>query len=424
MLPPIPLDETLKPFATDNQWAYYEAFVAHGSTRKAANALLRNRSSLQEALHALVRNAKNLGWQEPHPEQIVKGVSTLTNADGSVAAVWEKTKLRGMHPDDAIELPDPKKLVSLSTMTDQEGRVVVQWAKEKMELQERENLWLVFAEELAKKIERAEPVDTPLGLPHQDLLAVYPVSDFHVGMLAWGQETGDADYDLSISEALLKNASTRLIASCPPCEQALIAFAGDFTHYDSYESVTPAHRNLLDADGRYPKMLRVAVRMIRHFIAAALARHQNVHVIFERGNHDPSTAAAITIFLEALYENEPRVTIDTSPMAYHYFEWGSVLIGTHHGDKAKPEKLPGIMAHDRAEAWGRTKHRLWLTGHRHNESRKEFPGCKVETLEVIIPLDAYASHAGYRGSASMKSIVFHREYGEIERHTVRPEMWA
>jgi len=272
-------------------------------------------------------------------------------------------------------------------------------------------------------VKRAAPVKAPKGRSHADLLAVYPVGDHHTGMMAWPDETGDEAYDLKIAEQVMRDASVRLIDTCPPCDQALIPFLGDFLHYDSYAAVTPAHRNLLDADGRFPKMVETGVRIVRHIIAAALERHGRVNVIFEGGNHDPATAAFMRILLSCLYENEPRVTVDKTPTGVHYFEWNRVLIGTHHGDKIKGEKLPSIMAHDRPEAWGRTAHRVWFTGHVHHESLKSFPGCKVETMEVLAPLDAYAAGAGYRGHRSMKAIVYHCEYGEVERHTVQPSMF-
>ena len=128
------------------------------------------------------------------------------------------------------------------------------------------------------------------------------------------------------------------------------------------------------------------------------------------------------IMLAALYENEPRVTVDKTPSRFHYYEWGKVLLGVHHGDRVKMDRLPAVMAHDQSEAWGRTAHRIWLTGHVHHDSRKEFPGCLVESFGVLAPLDAYASAGGYRSQRSMKALVFHREHGEQERHTVRPSM--
>lgn len=423
MLPPRTLDETLRPFATETQWAYYEAFVQEGSLRKAALLLGRAIGSIQPSIDLMLRNAVAGGWKAPQPEMVVKGVSTLTGPDGSVKAIWEKTRIRGMDREEAIHLADPKKLVSLSTATDGEGRVIMQWAKEKPEDAEREKLWELFAAELSKKIKPTAPVSTPTGFSNKDLAAVYPIGDHHLGMMAWSKETGDANYDMKIAEKLLDGATARLVDSCPPCDTALVAFLGDFLHYDSYDTVTPAHRNLLDADGRYPKMVHTAVRMIRSIIAGALRRHKNVAVIFAKGNHDPSTAAFMTVLLEALYEKEPRVDINTSPMHYHYWRFGKNLVGVTHGDKAKMAQLPAIMAHDQAEWWGLTLFRLWLTGHVHRDSKMTFPGCKVESLEVLPPLDAYASHAGYRGYRSMKALVLHKDFGEIERHTVTPDMF-
>lgn len=398
-----------------------DGMAIHGSIAATCRALDVNRSTFEGRL----REARRRGFvSDKQPKLIIKGQSILRNEAGEEIARWDKSRLPGREVEDTTQLPDPKKIVKLSTLYDQQGKVTQQWVSEKPEDAQREALWMAFAEKIAMAVPRAAPVKAPKGKSRADLLAVYPVGDQHHGMQAWAEETGDADYDLKISEQIFRDASVRLIDTCPPCDQALIPFLGDFLHYDSYAAVTPAHKNLLDADGRYPKMVETGVRIIRHIITAALERHRLVTVIFEGGNHDPATAAFMRILLACLYENEPRVTIDKSPMGCHYFEWCKVLIGTHHGDKIKGEKLPGIMAHDRPEAWGRTAHRVWFTGHVHTESLKSFPGCKVETLEVLPPLDAYAAGAGYRGNRSMKAIVFHCEHGEVERHTVNPDMFA
>lgn len=397
-----------------------DAIVTHGSVSAAARALNVNRSTFE----ARVIEAKRRGFISTLPPRLMmKGQSILRNKAGEEVARWDKTKLAGRDAADTFQLPDPKKVTKVSTFLDQQGNVAAQWISEKPDDAERERLWQLYAEKIAGDVKRAAPVKAPKGRSHADLLAVYPVGDHHTGMMAWPDETGDAAYDLKIAEQILRDASRRLIDTCPPCEQALIAFMGDFHHYDSYAAVTPAHKNLLDADGRFPKMVETGVRMVRHVIMAALERHRHVNVIFEGGNHDPATAAFMRILLACLYENEPRVTVDKSPMGCHYFEWRKVLIGTHHGDKIKGEKLPSIMAHDRPAAWGRTAHRVWFTGHVHHESLKSFPGCKVETLEVLPPLDAYAAGAGYRGNRSMKAVVYHGEHGEVERHTVNPGMF-
>ncbi len=422
MLPPRILDETLKPFATETQWAYYEAFVQEGSLRKAALLLGRAVGSIQPSINLMLRNALAGGWVAPQPEMVVKGTSTLTRGDGSVSAIWEKTRIRGLDREEAIHLADPKKLVSLSTMTDGENRVIAQWAKEKPEDFEREKLWELFAETLGQKIP-AKKVVKAKAANYADFLSVYPVGDHHHGMLAWAAETGAENYDIKISQDRLATATRLLIDACPPSEQALIPFLGDFFHTDGYKSVTPQHGNLLDSDVRFPKMFELGCSMVEYTIDAALEKHKSVHVIWETGNHDPTTAAAMRTFLRRLYRDNPRVTIDTSPQFFHYYRFGKVLLGTNHGDKVKPAQLAAVMAADRAVDWGETTYRMWMTGHVHHEARKEFPGCFWESFGVLAPLDAYAAAGGWRSICQMQALVFHKEHGLAGRSIVTPGMF-
>ena len=86
------------------------------------------------------------------------------------------------------------------------------------------------------------------------------------------------------------------------------------------------------------------------------------------------------------------------------------------------EALPGVMAADRAEMWGASKFRYWLTGHIHNQQIKEFAGCTVESFNTLAPNDAYAANGGWRSRQNMKAIILHKEFGEVARHTVCPQM--
>src|SRR5437879_2450418 len=117
---------------------------------------------------------------------------------------------------------------------------------EKPEDAEREKLWEFFASKLGEGIPAKPAVEASPGLRYENLLSSYPVGDHHTGMLAWALETGSENYDLKIAEARLAGAVRRLIDVCPPSEQAIIPFLGDFFHYDSYQSVTPTNRHLLD----------------------------------------------------------------------------------------------------------------------------------------------------------------------------------
>lgn len=427
------IDEGYKRYATERQAEFIDAVNLHGSKRSAAEALGLHHSTLCDAIKSVIRKASQQGYMPPKidlaiPEGMTsRGPSILEDADGRVLQVWNKMKSAGMDPADAIQLPGPKHIKRMATLRDSQGNVTQQWVTEEPDAKDKESLWKGFSDGLKGELTRYEPVAFAGHSAARDLLACYPVGDHHLGMLAWGKETGGESYDLKISEKLISDAANYLIDSAPSCEQALIPFLGDFLHYDSFDAVTPTGHNLLDADGRYPKMVRSGVRAMRTVIDAALRRHLKVSVIVEIGNHDLSSSVFLMECLAIAYENEPRVTIDTSPSHYHYFEFGNNLIGTHHGHGTKMDNLPLIMASDRREAWGRTAHRYWWTGHIHTRKKKDFTaqdfsGCSVESFRILAPLDAWAAQKGYRSIRDMKSIVLHREFGEVMRHTVSPTM--
>lgn len=357
------------------------------------------------------------------PGLVLSGTSVRYDEEGNVDQFWNKSKPEGRDPDEVVKLADPKTVTKVSTLYDQEGRVTQQWVSEKPEATAQAAAWREALAAMAETLPRAEPVALSTEHKSEDLMACYPVGDHHLGMLSWEQETG-ADYDLKIGEAALRSAIDYLISASPACAQSTLVFLGDFMHYDSFKAMTPTGGNLLDADSRFPKMVRTAVRTMRYAIERAAAKHGSLRVIVEIGNHDLSSSIFLMETLANVYENDPRIKVDTSPMHYHYFDFGKNLVGTHHGHGPKPDKLPLIMAADRPEAWGRAQHRYWWTGHVHHDTVKDYEGCRVESFRILAPPDAWAAQKGYRSKRDMKSILLHREYGEVARHTVTPAMFG
>jgi hypothetical protein len=234
-------------------------------------------------------------------------------------------------------------------------------------------------------------------------------------MYAWQAETGD-DFDLDIAKRQLFAAIDRLVTTAPASGVAIILPVGDVFHADNQTNQTPGHKHQLDVDTRYVKVLSVGIAAFRHIILRALEKHLKVIVRFVGGNHDPHSIWALAMTIEAYFSNEPRVTVDLSPAAFWFYRFGSVLIGSTHGDKIKTEALLGVMATDRAKDWGETKYRYWYTGHIHNQTVKELPGVVCESFRTLAARDAYAAGAGYRAGRDMLAIVHHRNHGEIERH--------
>lgn len=396
------------------------ALEAHGGVAaKAARALGIPRKTYTDRLE----KARRAGLLPPRLE--VRKKSVLYR-DGHEVGRWDKLGIPSMAKEDSVQLPDPKTITKVSTLYDQEGRVAQQWVQEKPSEIAREAAWRAVADELSQKLPRVKPVPRPKRNTAKGMMAVYPVGDHHLGMLSWEDETG-ANYDLEIGETLLNKATDYLLQATVPCEQALIVFLGDFMHYDSFVAQTPTSGHPLDADGRFPKMVRTAIRCMRYMIEQTLRRHGQVRVIVEIGNHDLSSSIFLMECLANVYENEPRISIDTSPRHYHHFRFGNVLIASHHGHGTKVENLPLLMATDQPKEWGDTKHRYFYTGHIHHSSKmaqisKDHIGIEVESFRILAPADAWATQKGYRSVSDMKCIVMDSVHGEIARHTVRPAM--
>lgn len=357
--------------------------VRNGSGRMLCNACGKSFNTPERSAKMARAAADKYGAHFPGPEgHAIKGVSTLHGPDGEVKAQWVKT-----------------------TTSDAEREELFREAQ------------LAMVAELPKlKPRKAE------GKWRKDLCVAYPIGDPHIGMLSWRPETGN-DWDLALAERIHCAAMAELVACAPAAEQALIVNLGDALHYDSMEAITPRSGHFLDADGRYPKVIHIAIKVMRQCIESALSKHKRVHVINAPGNHDQTGALWLSAALSHTYEREPRVTIETSPAMFMYYRWGKCLIGVHHGHTCKPDKLPGVMASDRAVDWGETQHRYWYVGHVHHGSFKEHPGASVETFSTLAPNDAYAAAGGWRSRSQMRAIGLHKDRGEIYRAIVSADQF-
>lgn len=366
------------------QKAVIEALISTGSLRKASKVVGKSDTRTRDIFHQVKRKAASQGvapdndLNYPLPAgQIVTGVSTLQKS-----------------PDGNI-----------------------QWIKTKVSAEKQLSLMREAVEALTTDLPLVGKINYKGNNADGDTIAVYPLGDPHIGMMSWGEETGK-DWDLKIAEGKFLSVFDRLIRTAPNCKEAIIINLGDFFHADNAIGVTARSGHHLDMDGRYAKMVSVGMRIMRRMIESALEHHELVRVVTVQGNHDDCGAMFLRVALANIYENNPRVVVDQSPAPFHYVRFGKVLIGTHHGHSCKAPNLPGVMASDRAEDWGQTQFRYWLTGHIHHDSKKEYPGVTVESFRTLAARDAYAAWGGYRSGQDSKCIVYHKDFGEVERHTV------
>lgn len=312
----------------------------------------------------------------PPADHTIKGVSTLLGADGAVRAQWIKTS-KGSIGAGLIEA-----------------------------LQD------AFAAFDGSSPRLPEP-DAQAGR-----MTFYPVTDLHIGMMAWGVETGE-DWDLKIAGRELRARYDELIGDGPiGSSEAVVAFMGDILHQNDGTNETPAHKHKLDVDGRYPKVLRAAAELALHIVGRAAQRHAKVSVYVVPGNHDPEAAVALHLALSMFYRGNDRVTVCGEATGIHYHRFGASLIGIAHGDKISPQRMLHAMTADRPKDWGQTKCRRFYSGHRHQAKLETVGPLRCEIFAAPCAKDAFAYNGGFRSEREIIAIHFDELAGEIGRKTM------
>jgi hypothetical protein len=380
----------LLPFCTnDGQRKLVQKIHETGSITAAAKSLSRDLRNTFRVLSRLKANAARQGHSPEHdmihtvPDGfIAKGISTYYNSDGKPTGQWVKSSI---HQERQAEIM-------------------------------REAI-TALCEEIAPL-----PIILSPRSVAEELCNVYTLTDCHVGMKAWSQENLEADWDLTIAEETLSNAFMAMLKAAPDAAVCVVAQLGDWMHWDGMEAVTPAHRHLLDADGRFGKVVKVSIRLMRRVIDAALAKHKQVVLLIAEGNHDLASSIWMRNMFAALYGRNRRLTVIDSEMPYYVYQHGKTMLAWHHGHLKKNEALPLLMAAQFPRLWGNTVKRYVHVGHRHHLDIKEYSGITVVQHSTLSARDAYAARGGWMSERQARAITYHREYGEVAQVIVTPEM--
>lgn len=389
-----------------------DAYKEHGTLKKAAAALGIKKSALSESL----RRAAEAGILGTEPVLPGFRISKISNTPSGTFI--QQTQERG----DRFEVPAGHVVKGVSALVDAEGRVIQQWQKTAVGAEGQLAALRATVEGLKEDLPRITIMPAPQHV-EEDLLNQFVVTDSHFGMLAHREETG-ADYDLRLAEELLLDWFAAAVAGAPQAHTAVLAQLGDLLHHDALESVTPAHKHVLDADSRLHKVVRVVIRTLRRVVDMLLQKHKHVHVVMASGNHDPASSVWVRELLATIYENEPRVTVDTSPMLYYAYKWGDTALFYHHGHKRGVAQVDATLAGMFREMFGASKYAFAHVGHLHSDEGRKSALMYVERHETLAAPDAYAAGGGWLSGRSAKVITYSRRYGEVARATLRPEMVA
>jgi len=274
-----------------------------------------------------------------------------------------------------------------------------------------------YAEALADAfsgIKPMKPVKAPLTTL-RDFCTLYPYTDVHAGMHAWGRETGGQDYDLDHFRHDVAVSFAKLDAMTPNATQALLILNGDTFHSDDGHE-TPESGHKVDTDGRIAKVLDTGLEVFVDLVVRLLGKHESVRVRVMRGNHDKHSHLALSMGLRSYFRLEPRVIVEDVKLDLFQFQWGTSAIFAHHGDKGSnsPERLVMYIS-DVCKFWSETRHRYVFTGHVHHQRVKDFGAIQFESLRSFCPPDAYAAGMMFSQRRAVQALTFHRTDGLVMR---------
>ena len=403
------------PLPTEELRRRADAYKEHGTLKKAAAALGVKKSALSESL----RRAAEAGLLGTEPVLPGFRISKISNTPSGTFI--QQTQERG----EKFAVPTGHVVKGVSALVDAEGRVIQQWQKTAVDAVERDAAMRAAVEAFKEDLPRAEPVVAPTGTK-ADLLNFYAITDAHLGALSWREETG-ADWDLVIAEKLIIDWFAAAIELAPAAEVGVLAQMGDLAHYDGMESKTPTSGHILDADSRFQKVVRVIIRILRRVVSMLLSKHQRLHIIMADANHDPASGAWLREMFAAFYDDEPRITVDSTASTYYVVEHGKTSLFVHHGHRRNIGNVDSVFAGKYREIYGRTQFSYAHLGHLHSDELKTTNLMRVERHETLAAPDAYAANGGWLSGRSAKVITYSARHGEVSRLTLSPQMvdgWA
>ncbi len=248
-------------------------------------------------------------------------------------------------------------------------------------------------------------------------------ADVHVGKLATIDETGE-HYNIKeavkrveegISGILRKSSGFNL-------DQIIFIIGNDVLHIDTPHRKTTSGTPQ-DTDGMWHEAFQAAKSMYIKAIEKLLPV-ADVHVVFNPSNHDYTSGYMLAQTLEAYYRRSVNVTFDTSINHRKYTSYGTSMIASTHGDGAKLDNIPLLMATENPEMWNDCPHRYIYLHHVHHKqthkfmSGKDFIGVTAEYVRSPSASDGWHHRNGFVGAKkAIEAFIHSRDGGQVARIT-------
>ena len=257
----------------------------------------------------------------------------------------------------------------------------------------------------------------PIRVKDDKYLLVVDPADIHIGKLARAYETGEEyNSDIAIKRVHEGVAGILKKAEGFKIEKILFIAGNDVLHIDTPKRLTTSGTPQ-DTDGMwYENFLKARDMYVT--VIDRLLQTADVHFMFNPSNHDYTNGFFLAQVILACFSKCKNITFDVSIAHRKYFQYHNNLIGTTHGDGAKPQDLPLLMAQEAKKLWSETIHRYYYTHHVHHKTSKDFPGVTVESLRSPSGSDSWHHRNGYQHAVrAIEGFLHHTQHGQIARLT-------
>ena len=247
------------------------------------------------------------------------------------------------------------------------------------------------------------------------LLVIDP-ADIHIGKLVEAFETGE-DYKCQVAVKRGREGVQGIINKAKGFNIDKILFIGgnDILHIDTPTRTTTAGTPQ-DTDGNWYSNFLTAKKLYVEILEMLLPI-ADVHFTFNPSNHDYMSGFFLADVIQTWFKDSKNITFDCSIAHRKGFLYGKNLIGTTHGDGAKQQDLPLLMAAEFPLEWSQSKHRYVYTHHIHHKSSKDYIGITVESLRSPSGTDSWHHKKGYLSIKALEGFLHHKEFGQVARLT-------
>jgi len=247
------------------------------------------------------------------------------------------------------------------------------------------------------------------------LLVVDP-ADIHIGKLCEAFETGE-DYNCQVAVKRVREGVQGIINKAKGFNIDKILFIGgnDILHVDTPTRTTTGGTPQ-DTDGNWYSNFLTAKKLYVEILEMLLPI-ADVHFTFNPSNHDYMSGFFLADVIQTWFKDSKNITFDCSIAHRKGFLYGKNLIGTTHGDGAKQQDLPLLMAAEFPLEWSLTKHRYIYSHHVHHKSSRDYIGITVESLRSPSGSDSWHHKKGYLSIKAVEGFIHHKEFGQVARLT-------